>query len=142
MFEQIFEFIGNHLLLSSTFIFLAIAFFINEGRQGGVKVSPTELVGLVNRDDAKILDLRDSKEYRLGHIAGSQSFPTTSIESRLGEIDHLKQTTLILVCKMGQHSGPTGKKLKSLGFEDVRRLAGGMAEWNASNLPVVKKEVS
>ena len=30
-------------------------------------------------------------------------------------------------------------ELKALGFEDIRRLAGGMAEWTASNLPLVKK---
>ncbi len=136
---QLLEFVGNHLFLTGTFLFLAIAFFINEGRQGGAKVSPSELVGLVNRNDALALDLRDSKEFNLGHIAGAKSFPATSFDARLGELDGFKKKTLVLVCKMGQHSGPLGKKLKALGFEDIRRLAGGMAEWSASNLPVVKK---
>ena len=136
---QLLEFVGNHLFLSGTFLFLAIAFFINEGRQGGAKVSPSELVLLVNRNDASVLDLRDSKEYNLGHIAGAKSFPATSFDARLGELDGFKKKTLVLVCKMGQHSGPLGKKLKALGFEDIRRLAGGMAEWSASNFPVVKK---
>ena len=136
---QLLEFVGNHLFLTGTFLFLAIAFFINEGRQGGAKVSPSELVGLVNRNDALALDLRDSKEFNLGHISGAKSFPATSFDARLGELDGFKKKTLVLVCKMGQHSGPLGKKLKALGFEDIRRLAGGMAEWSASNLPVVKK---
>ena len=139
LFGQILEFVGNHLFLSGTFLFLAIAFFINEGRQGGVKVSPSELVGLVNRNDASVLDLRELKDYNLGHIAGSKSFPTSSFEARLGELAGLKKKTLVLVCKMGQHSGPMGKKLKAQGFEDIRRLAGGMAEWRACNLPLVKK---
>ena len=116
-----------------------IAFFINESRQGGAKVSPSELVGLVNRNDASVLDLRDLKDYNLGHIAGSKSFPASSFDARVGELEGLKKKTLVLVCKMGQHSGPLGKKLKALGFEDIRRLAGGMAEWTASNLPLVKK---
>ena len=136
---QILEFDGNHLFLSGTFVFLAIAFFINEGRQGGLKVSPSELVGLVNRNDASVLDLRELKDYNLGHIAGSKSFPASSFDARVGELAELKKKTLVLVCKMGQHSGPLGKKLKALGFEDIRRLAGGMAEWSASNFPVVKK---
>ena len=137
--SQIIEFVGNHLFLSGTFLFLAIAFFINESRQGGAKVSPSELVGLVNRSDASVLDVRDLKDYNLGHIAGSKSFPASSFEARVGELAGLKKKTLVLVCKMGQHSGPLGKKLKALGFEDIRRLSGGMAEWSASNLPVVKK---
>ena len=139
LLNQILEFIGNHLFLTGTFLFLAIAFFINESRQGGAKVSPSELVGLVNRDDASVLDLRDLKDYNLGHIAGSKSFPASSFDARVGELEGLKKKTLVLVCKMGQHSGPLGKKLKALGFEDIRRLAGGMAEWTASNLPLVKK---
>ena len=139
LLNQILEFIGNHLFLTGTFLFLAIAFFINESRQGGAKVSPSELVGLVNRNDASVLDLRDLKDYNLGHIAGSKSFPASSFDARVGELEGLKKKTLVLVCKMGQHSGPLGKKLKALGFEDIRRLAGGMAEWTASNLPLVKK---
>ena len=139
LINQILEFVGNHLFLTGTFLFLAIAFFINESRQGGVKVSPSELVGLVNRNDASVLDLRDLKDYNLGHIAGSKSFPASSFDARVGELEGLKNKTLVLVCKMGQHSGPLGKKLKALGFEDIRRLAGGMAEWTASNLPLVKK---
>tara|TARA_Y100001935_G_C17263468_1_gene487794 strand:+ start:928 stop:1347 length:420 start_codon:yes stop_codon:yes gene_type:complete len=136
---QILEFVGNHPFLSCTFLFLAIAFFINESRQGGAKVSTSELVGLVNRKDASVLDLRELKDYNLGHIAGSKSFPASSFDARVGELAGLKKKTLVLVCKMGQHSGPLGKKLKALGFEDIRRLAGGMAEWSASNLPLVKK---
>ena len=139
LINQILEFVGNHLLLTGTFLFLAIAFFINESRQGGAKVSPSELVGLVNRNDASVLDLRDLKDYNLGHIAGSKSFPASSFDVRVGELEGSKKKTLVLVCKMGQHSGPVGKKLKALGFEDIRRLAGGMAEWTASNLPIVKK---
>ena len=139
LFGQILEFVGNHFFLSGIFLFLAIAFFINEGRQGGAKVSPSELVGLVNRNDASVLDLRDLKDFNLGHIAGSKSFPASSFDARLGELAGLKKKTLVLVCKMGQHSGPLGKKLKAQGFEDIRRLAGGMAEWSACNLPIVKK---
>ena len=89
--------------------------------------------------DVQRITAIDSKEYNLGHIAGAKSFPATSFDARLGELDGFKKKTLVLVCKMGQHSGPLGKKLKALGFEDIRRLAGGMAEWSASNLPVVKK---
>ncbi|MEC8644106.1 MAG: rhodanese-like domain-containing protein [Pseudomonadota bacterium] len=139
LLNQILEFVGNHLFFTGSFLFFAIAFFINESRLGGAKVSPSELVGLVNRNDASVLDLRDLKDYNLGHIAGSKSFPASSFDARVGELEGLKKKTLVLVCKMGQHSGPLGKKLKALGFEDIRRLAGGMAEWTASNLPLVKK---
>jgi rhodanese-related sulfurtransferase len=42
------------------------------------------------------------------------------------------------VCKIGQHSSAIGSKLLAAGFADVKRLAGGMTEWQGANLPVVK----
>jgi rhodanese-related sulfurtransferase len=64
--------------------------------------------------------------------------PYSSIDQRVSELDESKEKPVVIVCKMGQHSSAAGKKLKSLGFENVRRLSGGMAEWNAAGLPVVK----
>ena len=48
MVAQIFEFIGNHYILVSVFIFLLVAFIINEGKQGGAAITPNNLVNLVN----------------------------------------------------------------------------------------------
>lgn len=138
MIEQIFEFIGNHFLLAGLFIFLLIAFIINERKQGGASVTPSNLVKLVNREDAVILDVRDGKDYEAGHIAGAVSFPFATFDSRVGELETYKGKPVVLVCKLGQHAGSVGRKLKARGFDDVRRLTGGMAEWSANSLPVVK----
>lgn len=138
MVEQIFEFIGNHFILVSIFVFLVVAFVINEGKQGGSAISPSNLVNLVNREGAVILDVRDNKDYGAGHIAGAVNIPFASVDSRVGELEKYKDKPVVLVCKMGQHASAAGRKLKAQGFEDVRRLSGGMAEWTASGLPVVK----
>ena len=120
------------------FIFLLVAFFVNEGKQGGAAIGTTNLVTLVNREGAVILDIRDNKEYSAGHIAGAVNMPFASVDSRIGELEDYKEKPVVIVCKMGQHSSSAGKKLKAQGFTDVRRLSGGMSEWSASNLPVVK----
>ncbi len=138
MIEQIFEFIGNHFILVSIFVFLLVAFFINEGKQGGAAITPSNLVNLANREGAVVLDVREKKDFSNGHIAGAVSFPFATLDDRIGELDAYKDKPIVLVCKMGQHSGAIGRKLKAQGFEDVRRLSGGMAEWTASSLPVVK----
>lgn len=138
MIEQIFEFIGNHLILVSVFVFLLVAFVINEGKQGGSAITPMNLVNLVNREGAVIVDIRDIKDFGAGHIAGATNMPYGTFDSRMGELETFKEKPVVLVCKMGQHSGAIGRKLRSAGYENVRRLSGGMAEWSASNLPVVK----
>lgn len=136
--EQIFEFISNHYILVSAFVFLLVAFVINEGKLGGAAITPTNLVNLVNREGAVLVDIRDTKEYSSGHIAGALSMPISSIDARIGELESYKDKPVVLVCKMGQHASAVGRKLKALGFENVRRLSGGMAEWTASSLPMVK----
>ena len=138
MVEQIFGFVSNHYSLVSAFVFLLVAFVINEGKQGGAVITPTNLVNLVNREGAVLVDIRDTKEYSAGHIAGALSMPVSSIDARIGEMEPYKDKPVVLVCKMGQHASAAGRKLKALGFENVRRLSGGMAEWTASSLPVVK----
>lgn len=122
----------------SLFLVLLVAFIINEGKQGGAAISPTNLVTLVNREGAVVVDVRDSKEFNSGHIAGAVNIPAAKIDAQIGDLEPYKANHVILVCKMGQHAGSVGRKLKAQGFESVRRLSGGMAEWSASNLPVVK----
>ncbi len=138
MIDQLFEFAGNHPVLVSVFFFLLIAFIINEGKQGGAAITPTNLVSLVNREGAVIVDIRDIKEFNAGHIAGAVNFPAASFDSRAAELEPFREKPVIIVCKMGQQASAVGRKLKAMGFENVRRLSGGMAEWTASNLPVVK----
>ncbi|MFN3237298.1 MAG: rhodanese-like domain-containing protein [Pseudomonadales bacterium] len=138
MIAQIFEFISNHPFLVGTFVFLLVAFLINEGKQGGASVSTANLVSLVNRENAVILDVRDKKDFGSGHISGAIHMPFGSIDQRVSELEDSKDKPIVVVCKIGQHSSAAGKKLKQLGFENVRRLSGGMAEWNAAGLPVVK----
>ena len=138
MVAQIFEFIGNHYILVSVFVFLLVAFVVNEGKRGGAAISPNNLVNLVNRNGAVVIDIRDKKDFGNGHIAGAINMPFSSIDSRVGDLESYKEKPVVLVCKMGQHAGSIGRKLKSQGFEDVRRLSGGMAEWGANSLPVVK----
>lgn len=136
--DQLFEFLVNHYILVGIFIALTVAFVINEGRLGGTTVAPSELVQLINHENAVVLDIRDGKEFKAGHIVDSLNIPFASVDSRIKELERYKTGPLVIVCKVGQHSGGVGRKLRALGFENVRRLSGGITEWRSSNLPLVK----
>lgn len=136
---QFFEFVSNHIFLTGLFVALLIAFFVNEGKRGGAALSAQSLVRLFNQGDALILDVRDDKDFKQGHILGSVNIPFSSIDSRYTELEKDKEKTIVIVCKMGQHAAAAGRKLKAFGFEDIRRLSGGLSEWSALNLPLVKK---
>lgn len=111
----------------------------HESRKGGPTLNPQQLVNHINQQQAVVVDLREAGEFKQGHIVNAINIPHAKLASRIGELDAYKSKPLVLVCKMGQHSGAAGKQLVEAGFEQVSRLSGGMAEWQNSQLPLVTK---
>ena len=136
--EQFFSFLGNHPILVGTFLLLLFLFFRNERTRAGATVGTQELVRMVNKENAIVLDVRERNEFMEGHIVDALNIPYASLESRLDEISQYKEAPVVIACKMGQHSGAAGTLLQKNGFTNVTRLTGGYAEWRAQNLPVVK----
>jgi len=136
--DQLFEFIGNHAMLVGAFAVLVALFVRNEVARGGQSVSAQQLVNLVNREKAVVLDVRDQKEFKEGHIVDALNIPHAAVGSRVTELDKYKDRPVVVACKMGQHAGAVGTLLKKAGFQNVSRLQGGVAEWRNQNLPVVK----
>lgn len=135
---RVFEFIGNHPYLIGVFAVLLALFVRNETRRGGQSVSAQQLVDMVNRDDAVVLDVRDRKEFQAGHIVDAVNIPQSALEGRMDELKKFRERPIVVACKMGQNAGTAGTLLRKNGFDNVSRLSGGMAEWRNQNLPVVK----
>lgn len=136
--DQLFTFVGNHPFLVGTFVLLLALFIRNETQRGGQSVSAQQLVDLVNRENALVVDVREKKEFDAGHIVDAINIPYAALESRLGEIEKFKDRPVVVACRMGQHSGAAGTVLRKNGFQNVSRLTGGLAEWRNQSLPVVK----
>lgn len=136
--EQLLEFVGNHMLLAGTFVVLLVLLIAHEASRGGRSVSPQELVDLVNRQDAVVIDLRDKREFEAGHIVDAIHVPQHAVGSRLEELAAYKERPVILACRTGQTAGAAGALLRKEGFEQVLRLGGGMMEWQNASLPLVR----
>jgi rhodanese-related sulfurtransferase len=118
---------------------VAIAMFIfHESRRSGASLSPQQAINLVNGEEGLFLDLRDSADFGRGHVVDALNIPATKLEARLTELDSYRDKPVILICKMGQHSGAAGKQLTEKGFTRVYRMTGGMTEWGNMQLPLVK----
>lgn len=135
---RLFEFIGNNVILVSTFVVLLMLFIRNEVARGGKSVSPQQLVHMMNRDEAVVLDLRERKEFTEGHIIDAINIPQASLDSRINELEPYRERPLIVACKMGQQASAAGNILRKAGFSNVMRLSGGMTEWRGNDLPLVK----
>ena len=137
--DRLFEFVGNHIELTGLFVALLVALWFSEKLRSGKAVSPQAATLMMNKDEAVIIDIREKKEYSEGRITGSIHIPYDSLKERASELKKFEGKQIILVDKMGQHSGMAGKLLKTEGFENVCRMSGGITEWKTSNLPLVKK---
>lgn len=130
-------FVSEQWLLVSVLLVLVAAYVWTEGRKGGVTLSVHSATRLINKGEAVVVDLRDTKEFQAGHIVDSLSIPHNKLLEQLPQLESHKNKTLILVDKMGQHAGAAGRTLKAKGFA-VNRLQGGISEWQAQSLPLVK----
>ncbi|MCA1773845.1 MAG: rhodanese-like domain-containing protein [Halomonas sp.] len=140
MIDQLFEFVMNHPLLVGAFVLALVAWIVYETRSASTNaLTASEATQLINREDAVVLDIRESKDFKTGHIAGARNIPQSSLDSRMNELNKVKDKPVIVVCKHGQSSGAAQAKLAKEGFERAFKLKGGMAQWQADGLPVVKK---
>lgn len=140
MIDQLFEFVMNHPLLVGAFLLVLLAWLVYETRSASThSVTSAQATQLINREDAVVVDVRESKEFKAGHIAGARNIPQSSLDSRMKELEKLKDKPIIVVCKHGQSAGAVHAKLAKAGFTHANKLKGGMAQWQADGLPVVKK---
>lgn len=132
-----FDFVAQEWLLVGVLAALIIIYSWVEKIKSGLPVSTHELTSLVNTQKAVVLDLRPAAEFKLGHLVDAINIPYERINSDIATLEKHKNSIIVIVDKIGQHSGQVGRTLKKQGF-DVRRLSGGISEWQSQNLPLVK----
>lgn len=138
---QFFEFIVNHWILSSLFVFILVLLAM-DGIRGKLlgfgEVKPDEAVRMMNHDDAAVLDVREEGEYAEGHIINSIHIPLPLLENRTAELQEYKDRPLLIYCRTGNRSAQAASTLMKQGFSGVKKLSGGMIAWQGANLPVSK----
>lgn len=132
-----FIFISEQYVLVGVLLILIYVFVWNEKRKGGKTLNTHEMTRLINNDEAVIVDVRDAAEFKSGHITNAINIPFNRINERWEELVPHKEKTIVLVDKMGQHTGSVGSILRNKEF-NVGRLGGGMTEWQNQSLPVTK----
>lgn len=139
--QKLLEFFGNHPGLSMAFfgILGALLWTLFQGRSHGVrKVNPTDATRLVNSDDAVVVDVRSDIEFKQGHIINSVHIPQNYLNDQIQRLEKHRDRPIITACKTGNDSARVGAMLLRRGFTKVYSLNGGIAAWEAANLPLVK----
>ena len=132
------EFLAQQWILAGALLAVIIMLVLHETRKSGTAVSPQQAINLVNSQQGVFLDLRPAADFKQGHIVDALHIPSTKLAERATELEKYRDKPIVLVCKMGQHSGAAGKQLRSQGFDKVYKMTGGMMEWGNLQLPLVK----
>lgn len=101
-------------------------------------VPETDVIRAAARADAGevlLLDVREGDEWAAGHAPGAVHAPL----SRLSLEDVPADRPVVAVCRSGSRSGQATAALVAAG-RDVVNLSGGMLQWAAAGLPVVRDD--
>lgn len=134
------EFIQQNIYLVAIAVFSgAMLLSTTFRRTGGANsLSPTQATLLINREDAQVIDVREPAEYAAGHLPESRNIPAGELLDRIGEIEKLKDSPLIVICQSGVRSASACPKLGKLGFTRVNSLDGGIEAWVQAGMPIKK----
>jgi len=92
------------------------------------EITATELKRRMDAGDAPfVLDVREPTEYQINRIPGSVLIPLGELPRRYQELPHDRQ--IVTQCKVGARSAKAMEYLKTVGFDDVKNLRGGILEW-------------
>ena len=140
-FEQLLAFAQRHPLLALALAGITVALIVTEVMhlfRGYSGLRPAELVALMNRDNALVIDLSPSGDFDKGHIAGSKSIQPSQFDPESKQLTAAKALPVVVVCRTGMTAGGSAKRLKKAGFEKVYVLEGGIQAWRQAELPLVK----
>lgn len=142
--QEYIEFFRANPLLSLAWVGLFFALIVTLIKSGNSKVKHVnthELTTLVNKQDAKVIDVRGKDEYKKGHIVDAINVTLSDIKNNQAtSLEKYKTSPIIVVCNAGMTSAQAAELLVKQGFEQVHNLKGGMGDWQAANLPVVKSK--
>jgi len=85
-----------------------------------------------------ILDVRTPQEYSDGHLEGAINidYNAPDFKDKVGKQD--KNKTYLVYCRTGIRSAAASKIMAGLGFKNIYNMTGGITDWQALGLAVVK----
>ncbi len=79
-----------------------------------------------------VVDVREPREYRQGHVPGSLCIPLPALLADLAQVPYDRR--VVMVCRGGRRSAGAAAALIAAGHPDVAALKGGMLAWESAVL--------
>lgn len=133
MQEQLFLFIALLVV-----ILMLVYSYVGDKLAGFKTVGADQAIRLYN-DDAYVLDVRSSGEYRDGYIGNATNISVGDLANKMNQLPSDKSTPILVYCLSGGRSSRAAMTLVKNGYTEVNNLRGGITAWKAAGLPVGKE---
>jgi adenylyltransferase/sulfurtransferase len=102
-----------------------------EARKEVPEVSPQQVNELLKNNGKSpiLLDVRESDEWRQGHLEGALPLPRGFLEIKVESAIPDKNSPVIAYCAGGVRSLLAAKVMKEMGYQNVSSMAGGYGAW-------------
>lgn len=92
-------------------------------------------------NDLYLLDVRTEAEFKAGHLPfADKLIPYDSLQFYLDELPQDKETEIYCFCRSGRRSGISTNYLKSIGYENVYNVTGGIIAWNDAGYKIISDQ--
>ena len=76
-----------------------------------------------------IVDVRDEREYRLGHIEGAKNLSPRRLIENLHKIAPDPTIPIVVYCAVGNRGASAAETLQHSGYRNISWLKGGLRNW-------------
>jgi rhodanese-related sulfurtransferase len=93
------------------------------------EISAADVLQMRERgEDFALVDVREDREWNLGHVPGAVHVARGTLEGRIeGAVP--RERKVVLYCARGNRSALAADTLGEMGYRDVSSLAGGIQAW-------------
>jgi rhodanese-related sulfurtransferase len=104
-----------------------------EAKARVAQVSAADTIARRSTDGSLVLiDVREDREWNLGHVAGAQHMSRGVLESKIDNVVP-RDATIVLYCASGNRSAMAAESLQQMGYTNVASMAGGFRGWVDAN---------
>lgn len=97
------------------------------------EIDQTRFAARLVEDDVLVVDVRESREYRPGHVPGAKNVPLSLLPALLPEVP--KDRPVYVICQSGGRSAQATALMRAVGI-DATTVAGGTGAWIEAGRPV------
>ncbi|HXZ86956.1 MAG TPA: molybdopterin-synthase adenylyltransferase MoeB [Candidatus Binataceae bacterium] len=114
---------------------------LDEARASIKQIDIDEARRMLEQPGTVLVDVRESDEWRQGHIPQAVGIPRGFLELRIEEKVPDHKSPVILQCASGTRSLLAARALRELGYDNVYNLTGGFNAWKDRGLPWTAERV-